>query len=299
MANNPKSEPGTAAPEHAEIDSHSQRPTMTGMSRNVPPPDQTSPDQTSPDQTSPDEVSPDKAAPVLGSPDEVAPDEVAPDEVASGGVKPILKGLIMLASMALVVFVIRHLGLEDMLQGTDWFDQHVRGKGLVGILTYVGVGAMFTAMGMPRQIICFLGGYAFGFFFGLVYGTVASGLGCAMAVAFARFLGRDFVVRRFGARLAPVDAFLSKSPFNMALTIRFFPLGSNLLTNLAAGVSSIPAWPFIIGSTIGYLPQTTVFALFGSGVEVSSMWRMVMGVVLFVISTLMGLHIWRRYRREK
>lgn len=227
------------------------------------------------------------------------PTDSVREETVKGGVKPILKGLVMLASMAFVVFLIRYLGLEEVLEGTDWFDQHVRGKGLLGVLTYIGVGAMFTAMGMPRQIICFLGGYAFGFFFGLVYGTLASGLGCAMAVAFARFLGRDFVMRRFGARLAPVDAFLSRSPFNMALTIRFFPLGSNLVTNLAAGVSSIPAMPFIIGSTIGYLPQTTVFALFGSGVEVSSLWRMVMGVLLFIISTLMGLHIWRRYRAEK
>ncbi len=83
-------------------------------------------------------------------------------------------------------------------------------------------------------------------------------------------VGRSFIKRKFGARIQKVDDFLSRSPFNMALTIRFFPLGSNVVTNILAGVTSIPALPFIFGSTVGYIPQNMVFALFGSGVEVSS-----------------------------
>jgi uncharacterized membrane protein YdjX (TVP38/TMEM64 family) len=166
----------------------------------------------------------------------------------------------------------------------------------VGILVYVGLAAAFTAAGLPRQIACFLGGYAFGFAMGTVYATVASGLGCALAVVYSRFLGREFVAQRMGPRIARVDAFLRRSPFQMALIIRFFPLGSNLVTNLAAGISSIPAIPFVLGSTLGYLPQTVIFALFGSGVEVSSAWRMALGAALFVLSTAMGVALYRRCR---
>ncbi|CCO24919.1 TVP38/TMEM64 family protein [Maridesulfovibrio hydrothermalis] len=212
-------------------------------------------------------------------------------------IKALVKGLAMLGVLALVVYLFRYAGLADALD-TKWIDDHVRSRGMVGVLTYVGLAAFLSAVGFPRQIICFMGGYAYGFALGALLGTVGTGLGCACAFVYSRLVGRSFIKRKFGARIQKVDNFLSRSPFNMALTIRFFPLGSNFVTNILAGVTSIPALPFILGSTIGYLPQNIVFALFGSGVEVSSTLRMVMAVILFVISTLLGFKIYQKYRNQ-
>lgn len=203
----------------------------------------------------------------------------------------------MLAVLGIAVYLIRYAGLADALD-TKWMDDHVRSRGLTGVLTYVGLAAFFSAVGFPRQIICFMGGYAYGFALGGLLGTIGTGLGCASAFIYSRLVGRSFVKRKFGARIQKVDSFLSRSPFNMALTIRFFPLGSNVITNILAGVTSIPALPFILGSTIGYLPQNIVFALFGSGVNVSSTLQMVMAVLLFIISTLLGFKIYRKYRNQ-
>ncbi|NDV28526.1 TVP38/TMEM64 family protein [Desulfovibrio sp. JC010] len=211
--------------------------------------------------------------------------------------KALIKGLAMLAVMGFSVYLIRYAGLADALD-THWMDEHVRSRGLTGVLTYVGLAAFFSAVGFPRQVICFMGGYAYGFALGTLLGTIGTGLGCAGAFVYSRLVGRSFIKKKFGARIQKVDDFLSRSPFNMALTIRFFPLGSNVVTNVLAGVTSIPALPFILGSTIGYLPQNMVFALFGSGVEVSSTLRMVMAVVLFVISTFLGFRIYRKYRNQ-
>ena len=226
------------------------------------------------------------------------------DHSAEGStLKPLIKGLCLLATLGLAVYLVRWAGLEEMVRDTAWFDAHIRDHGTAGVLLYIGFTAAFTAAGLPRQVACFLGGYAFGFALGTVYATVGSGLGCALAVAYSRFLGRELVARRVArrrdGRLARLDAFLRRSPLRMALIIRFFPLGSNFLTNLAAGVSSIPAAPFILGSTLGYLPQTVVFALFGSGVEVSSAWRMGLGAALFVLSTAMGLALYRSCRAQE
>ncbi|MBN2141097.1 MAG: TVP38/TMEM64 family protein [Desulfovibrionaceae bacterium] len=211
------------------------------------------------------------------------------------GLAPVVKGLALLACLGLAVAFIRWAGIADTLSQA-WFDSEIKGHGPLGVLTYIGLAAFLMALGMPRQIICFLGGYAFGFVLGTIWASLGSLLGCVLAVAFARFLGRDFVVHRFGPRLARVDAFLEKSPFATAMTIRFFPLGSNLLTNLAAGVSSIPLVPFVLGSSVGYLPQTIVFALFGSGVNVSSGARMALSVFLFLISAVLGIGLYRRHR---
>ncbi len=212
-------------------------------------------------------------------------------------IKALIKGLTMLGVLALSVYLVRYAGLSEALD-TKWIDDHVTSRGMTGVMLYVGIAAFFSAIGFPRQLICFMGGYAYGFALGALLGTIGTGLGCAFAFTYARLVGRSFIQSKFGARIQKVDDFLSRSPFNMALTIRFFPLGSNVITNLLAGVTSIPAIPFILGSTIGYLPQNIVFALFGSGVNVSSTMQMVMAVILFVLSTLLGFKIYQKYRNQ-
>ncbi|MFT5539807.1 MAG: putative membrane protein YdjX (TVP38/TMEM64 family), partial [Alphaproteobacteria bacterium] len=84
--------------------------------------------------------------------------------------------------------------------------------------------------------------------------------------------------------------------FSTALLIRLLPVGSNLLTNLAAGVSGVRAVPFVAGSTLGYVPQTLIFALVGSGLHIEPALRIGASVVLFVVSGMLGVYLFRRYR---
>jgi uncharacterized membrane protein YdjX (TVP38/TMEM64 family) len=219
-----------------------------------------------------------------------------------GGLKAALKGVVMLAGLGLLVWGARSAGLDDMLRDADWFNEHVLGNGPLSVLIYLGVGMVFTAVGLPRQLVCFLGGVAFGAVFGTVLGTLASGLGCLLCSGYARLLGRRAVTRLLGRRLARADAFLQYSPFRTALTIRLIPVGSNLLTNLAAGVSSIPLRPFILGSTLGYLPQSLVFALFGGGMNAESRFGLLlsagMSIVLLAASAWLGISVYRKYKAQ-
>ena len=82
----------------------------------------------------------------------------------------------------------------------------------------------------------------------------------------------------------------------MTLLIRLLPIGNNLATNLAAGVTSVRALPFILGSLIGYIPQTLVFALVGSGVNVDPALRIGLAVLLFLVSGVIGVWLYRKYR---
>jgi len=51
----------------------------------------------------------------------------------------------------------------------------------------------------------------------------------------------------------------------VVMLIRLCPVGSNFLTNYLAGVTAIPFWTFLTASFLGYLPQSFIFALLGSG----------------------------------
>jgi uncharacterized membrane protein YdjX (TVP38/TMEM64 family) len=209
--------------------------------------------------------------------------------------RAILKGLLLIASLAALGFLAKHGHLADMLS-EHWIDAEVRGKGWHGDLIFLAVGMLTTAIGFPRQVVAFLGGYAFGFIAGTWLATLAAILGCVLAFFYARWLGRGLIQSRFPGRIRKVDAFLHVHPFSMAVVIRLLPVGSNLVTNLLAGVSSVRGLPFFAGSGLGYLPQTLVFALAGSGVNFDPALRLTLASVLFVVSSLIGVWLYRRHR---
>lgn len=209
--------------------------------------------------------------------------------------RAILKGLLLIASLAALGFLAKHGHLADMLS-ERWIDTEVRGQGWHGDLIFLAVGALTTALGFPRQVIAFLGGYAFGFIAGTGLAAMAAVTGCVLAFFYARWLGRSLIQNRFPGRIRKVDAFLHEHPFSMAVVIRLLPVGSNVVTNLLAGVSSVRGLPFFAGSGVGYLPQTMVFALAGSGVNFNPALRLTLAGVLFVVSSLIGVWLYRRHR---
>lgn len=212
--------------------------------------------------------------------------------------KLLLRGLILIATLIAVGVLIETLGLKSMLE-TGWIDSQVRGRGLAGEALFVLVGLAFTAIGLPRQIVSFLGGYAFGFLIGTGLALLATLGGAVSSFFYARFMGRSLLRPRFPERLRRLDAFLSENTATVAVVLRLAPFTNNLATNLAAGLSRAKPLPFFAGSIAGYLPQTLIFALLGSGFEVQPQLRMGLSVLLFVASSALGVWLWRRYRRSR
>ena len=212
--------------------------------------------------------------------------------------RSLLLGLVFLIFLVVVGLSIQAMQFEFFLS-TDWIDSSIRERGFVGKFLLVTVGAALIAVGLPRHVIAFLAGYGLGFNTGLILALAATILGCIITFSFSRYLGRDLVARKFPARIRRIDDFLTENTFSMTLLIRFLPAGSNVITNLAAGVSKVAAFPFIAGSAIGYIPQTAVFALVGSGMEVEPLWRISLSIVLFLVCGGLGLHLYRRYYRVK
>lgn len=210
----------------------------------------------------------------------------------------ILRGLLLIASFVAIGLLLKESEFGAALN-SDWVDADIRGHGASGVLIFIGIGAVATAIGLPRQMIAFLGGYAFGFIAGTALSLLATVIGCITSFYYARFLGRNFVQGRFPGRAKRVDEFLSGNPFSMTLLIRLLPAGSNLITNLVVGVSSVSALTFFAGSALGYIPQMMVFALAGSGVTLEPAFRVGLSIVLFVVSGLLGVYLYRKHRRGR
>lgn len=180
-------------------------------------------------------------------------------------------------------------------------DRAIEHAGERGPFVFAGLAAVACAVGVPRQVIAYAGGLAFGFWLGAGLALVAEGVGCVVDFYWARVVARrwaaGFLERSMsrGGRLARLERFLVANAFSATLTLRLLPVGSNIALNLLAGVSGVAAGPFLAASVLGYVPQTVVFSLLGGGVRVSQGAQMGLAVGLFAASV--GLGVWLLRRR--
>jgi len=213
-------------------------------------------------------------------------------------VRPLLRPALLLCGLVAAGLALRSLP-EDGVAGLLRAMVDPAAHGWAGSAAlFVGAGAAFCAIGVPRQVTAYAAGFAFGTIWGTCLAVVATIIGCAADFWWARLAAGDWArqvaAKRLGGRLARLDRFVASNPFVSTLMLRLFPVGNNLALNLLAGVSAIPAMPFIAASAIGYVPQTIVFALVGSGVRVERPTQIGVGVALFLVSGTAGLVLMRR-----
>jgi len=128
-------------------------------------------------------------------------------------------------------------------------------------LVYLAV----TALSLPGAAVLTLAG---GALFGLVAGTVivsfASSIGALLAFLVARYLLRDAVQQRFGARLAQINAGIERDGAFYLFTLRLVPIVPFFIINLAMGLTRMKAWPFYWVSQLGMLAGTAVYVNAGT-----------------------------------
>lgn len=205
-----------------------------------------------------------------------------------GAVRSVLRPVLLMVGLGLAGLGLRALGLDGQLAEA----------GRRGPVLFVLLAAAACAVGVPRQLAAYAGGLAFGAWSGFALALLAMVLGCVADFAWARLVARDWARRRLarGGWAARLDARLSAHPFTATLTLRLLPVGNNFALNLLAGVSGIAAAPFVLASALGFVPQTAVFALLGSGVRVGQGEQVALAAALFAASAALG---WRLLRRPE
>jgi len=208
----------------------------------------------------------------------------------------VVRGLILAAVLVAVGVLLDRFAFEEMLDAIQFSGGDDAGW-LNGRLSYLALAAAFTAVGGPRQAVSFFAAYFFGLPGGFLLGLAGSALGCVMAFSFAR-LFHDAAARLVRGRAALARDIWARNAFSLTLILRLLPVGSNLIANLAAGATRIPLGPFLAGSVTGYIPQTAVFALMGSGVNVGSTAQVALSVGMLIVSTILGVWVYAHYRKR-
>jgi len=212
------------------------------------------------------------------------------------GLKKIFKGFLTILIIILVGYLAKSLDFEGWAKWINFGDEE-QSLWYQGKSGYFVLGMLFTAIGGPRQVMAFFAAYFFGLWSGFLVATAAVTASCALAALFARIF-RDRVSGIIRGKVDVAVGFWRSNPFTTTLILRLLPVGSNFLTNLAAGATGIPLLAFITASSIGYVPQMAIFSLMGTGVDVGAEWQVALAVVLFAALTLFGVWIYARYRKK-
>ncbi|MFA7820350.1 FAD-dependent oxidoreductase [Aeromonas dhakensis] len=157
-------------------------------------------------------------------------------------------------------------------------------------LLFVAVYVVSTALSLPGASLLTLAGSAvFGVAWGLLLVSFASSMGATLAFLSARFLLRDWVERRFGDKLASLQAGMKKEGALYLLSLRLIPIFPFFLVNLLMGLTPIRVSTYYWVSQLGMLPGTFVYVLAGSELANLTSTGNILSPGLMLALTLLGL----------
>jgi pyruvate/2-oxoglutarate dehydrogenase complex dihydrolipoamide dehydrogenase (E3) component/uncharacterized membrane protein YdjX (TVP38/TMEM64 family) len=180
------------------------------------------------------------------------------------------KLLLVVAFIALVVAFFafdlgRFLSLDYIKSRQAEFTALAAEKPLAVGGAFFAIYVAVCALSLPGAGIMTL---AAGAIFGLVAGTVivsfASTIGATLAMLVSRYLLRDSVQSKFGARLADIDKGVEREGAFYLFTLRLVPAFPFFVINLLMGLTKMKTWTFFWVSQIGMLAGTLVYVYAGT-----------------------------------
>jgi pyruvate/2-oxoglutarate dehydrogenase complex dihydrolipoamide dehydrogenase (E3) component/uncharacterized membrane protein YdjX (TVP38/TMEM64 family) len=155
---------------------------------------------------------------------------------------------------------------------------------------YFAVYVAVAALSLPgATILTLLGGALFGLWTGLLVVSFASSLGALLAMLAARYLLRDAVRARFGARLADVDRGVAREGGFYLFTLRLVPLFPFFVVNALLGLTAMRAGTYYAVSQLGMLPGTLVYVNAGTQLAQLDSLRGILSPALLGSFVLLGL----------
>jgi len=176
--------------------------------------------------------------------------------------KYIVIGLFALAVGAFFYFDLKqYLSLETLKANRDSLLAYTEAHYTTAAALFILLYCLQTAFSLPGAAIFTLaGGFLFGSFVGTLYVNVAATSGATLAFLAARYLLRDWVERKFGDRLGPIQEGFAKDAFSYLMTIRLIPAFPFFLVNLVSGLTRVKLGTYVLATAIGIIPGSFVYA---------------------------------------
>ena len=158
----------------------------------------------------------------------------------------------------------RYVSLEALKANRDDLLAYTNANFTVAVVLYVAVYILQTAFSLPGGALMTLaGGFLFGSVLGTIFVNVGATTGATLAFLAARYVLRDWVERKFGKRIEPIQAGFAQNAFSYLLTLRLIPAFPFFLVNLVSGLTRIPLGTYVMATSVGIIPGSFFYAFAG------------------------------------
>ena len=174
----------------------------------------------------------------------------------------LIGGLITFFALGLDKYVTLSALEEHRQLLADW----VNDTGILAFVAFVAVYAVSTAFSLPAAaIITISGGFLFGPWLGSGLSIIGATLGAAALFLAARYAFADLLRERAGPAIRKMEHGFKENALSYMLFLRLIPVFPFFVVNLVPAFLGVGFGTFVIGTFIGIIPGSLVYASLGDG----------------------------------
>jgi uncharacterized membrane protein YdjX (TVP38/TMEM64 family) len=159
----------------------------------------------------------------------------------------------------------RYLTIAAIAENREWVCDLVGAAQAMAALAFIVTYAGLVALSVPGgALLTITGGFLFGPWLGGAYAVVGATTGATVVFLAAR-AGLGGLAARAAPWVQRIEAGFRRNGLNYLLVLRLIPIFPFWLVNLVAGAVGLRLWVYVVGTFIGIIPVTFIFASLGNG----------------------------------
>ena len=172
----------------------------------------------------------------------------------------ILKAVVLVAFIALAIYVVRFTPVKDFLTA-ETLGRLLDKAGIWAPVAFIMIYAVGVCLFVPGTLITAIGAAIFGPFWGFLYVWVGAMIGASTAFFVGRGLGREFAASLIGDRLRKYDEAIERNGFATVLYLRlvYFPFTP---MNFGMGLTKVRFKDYFLGTGLGIIAGAFIFTFF-------------------------------------
>ncbi len=157
--------------------------------------------------------------------------------------------------------------LTDMVRAGGDVPRWVADWGAAAVVLFViGYAALMMSLWFPAWPCTVAGAFLFGYWHGVAYALAGATLGATMVFLLARN-GLGALGQRAAPFVQRLEAGFRENAFSYVVALRLFPFVPFTIVNIVSAVAGVRPRVFVLGTLIGIIPGTLVYASIGRTLE--------------------------------
>jgi uncharacterized membrane protein YdjX (TVP38/TMEM64 family) len=160
----------------------------------------------------------------------------------------------------------RYFRFDALRDNRDVLLALVEQYGLLASLAYMTIYVLVVAFSLPGgAVLSITGGFLFGVVWGTMYIVISATLGATLLFLIAKTSLGDLLRAKAGPWLQKMQAGFQENALSYLLVLRFVPIFPFFMVNLVPAFLGVPLSTYVLGTFVGIIPGTFVYASVGAG----------------------------------